>query len=186
MVVNSRHWMLHNYSSNCWGTGPGFMLFAVEYHLGIRRSWWQWEHSVLFLDIVRLGNLSEQVLHSLNSRETSLEWKFNVLDSTAFCWNNGVAMLMSLLSCWVSLMASNRACLSSGVFSLLCCWASLMASNWACRSEVSLSILCCWARLRASKRASLTSWCSFCLLTCWATCGISASLPSFVSFYRIG
>ena len=118
MVVNSRHWMLHNYSSNCWGTGQGFMLFAVEYHLGIRRSWWQWEHSVLFLDIVRLGNLSEQVLHSLNSRETSLEWKFNVLDSTAFCWNNGVAMLMSLLSCWVSLMASNRACFCLGFHSV--------------------------------------------------------------------
>ena len=161
------------------------MLFAVEYSLGIRWSWWQREHSVLFLDIVRLGNLSEQVLHSLNSRETSLEWKFNILDSTAFCWNNGVAMLMSLLSCWVSLTASSQACLLSGVsFCLLCCWASLMTSNRACLSAgVSLSILCCWASLKASKRACLTSWGSFCLLTCWATLLASARacLASLVS-----
>jgi len=48
---------------------------------------------------------------------------------------NGVAMLMPLLSCWVSLTAFNWACLSSGVsFCLLCCWASLMASNQVCLS----------------------------------------------------
>ena len=84
---------------------------------------------------------------------------------------------MSLLSCWASLTASNRACLSSGVsFCLLCCWASLRVSKRPCLSAgVSLSILCCWASLRTSKRA--------CLLTCWATLLASARacLASLVS-----
>ena len=66
--------LAHTISSG--GTGPGFILLAVEYTLGMCLSLLQRTHSVLSgetIATVKPGNLSKQVMHLETLRDASLE-----------------------------------------------------------------------------------------------------------------
>ena len=63
---------------SCGGTGPGSMLFADVYSLGICVSRLQREHSVLRAAMVRLGKCSKHEVQVRNPKSPSLSGNLSV------------------------------------------------------------------------------------------------------------
>ena len=148
IYTQSMYDIRHSYAifistSNSCGTGPGSMLFIEEYNF----IWW-WSlahlvHSDRSEDNFKPGNLSLQVIHSLNFSSVICLWNYHIIGCACNLLSCDSCCLVSL---WWS---SSCCCLLSLCFSvsidrisLWWCWScSCLAS--LC-SSVSYSRICLW------------------------------------------